>query len=80
MPWKRSDISRRTVLEVYARPSRTRGPADEAIMRETGAPEKVVWAAMMREDDLGHIDYGTSLRGGWLTASGVAALNDILER
>jgi len=43
------------------------------LMRETGAPEKVVWAAMMREDDRGSLDYGVNLRGGWLTKEGGGA-------
>ncbi|MAM24019.1 MAG: hypothetical protein CML55_01365 [Rhodobacteraceae bacterium] len=71
--WKRSDISERLVLEVYSRPFEERYPADEVLMRETGAPEKVVWAAMMREDDRGSLDYGVNLRGGWLTKEGGGA-------
>lgn len=75
--WKRSDISQQTVLSVYARPFEQRYPVDEMIARETGAPIKVVWAAMMREDSKGHLDYGTNLRGGWLTEKGVDRLNEI---
>jgi len=35
-------------------------------------PEKVIYAAMRRADDHGYIEYGVSLRGGWLTDKGKA--------
>jgi hypothetical protein len=72
--WKRSDISERLVLEVYSRPFDDRYPVEEVLTRETGAPEKVVWSAMQRECDRGHVEYGVNLRGGWLTEEGEARL------
>lgn len=75
--WKRSDISERLVLDVYSRPHGERYPADEVLMRETGAPRKVVWAAMIRELDRGSIEFGVNLRGGWLTKEGVARLANL---
>jgi len=77
MPWKRSDISTEQVLSVYARPFEGRYPADHVLMDETGAPLKVVWAAMCREDSRGFLNYGTNLRGGWLTEKGQAKLEEI---
>lgn len=77
MAWKRSDISTGQVLTVYARPHKERWPADEVLMVETGAPLKVVWAAILREDDRGFLDCGTNLRGGWLTDKGKAKLDEI---
>ena len=74
MAWKREDITTEQVLDVYARPHADRYPADEVLSRETGAPLKVVWAAMYREDDAGHLDYGSNLRGGWLTDKGKQTL------
>ena len=70
MRWKRSDISSLTVLAIYARPQSEKWPADEVLARETGAPIKVCWAAMWREDAKGYLDYGINLRGGWLTDAG----------
>lgn len=79
MPWKRSDITTETVLSVYERSFSDRFPADQKLMLETGAPIKVVWAAMMREDAKGFLDYGTNLRGGWLTEEGKTKLRKIRE-
>jgi hypothetical protein len=77
--WKRSDIPERLVLEVYARPPKDRFPVDEVLMRETGAPPKVVWAAMYREDSRGYLDCGVNLRGGWLTEEGKERLSTLRE-
>ena len=75
--WKRSDITTEQVLSVYARPLEERYPADEVISAETGAPIKVVWSAMWREDGRGHLDYGVNLRGGWLTDKGKQTLAEL---
>ena len=75
--WKRSDISTKCVLGVYARPHKDRYPVDEVLQAETGAPKKVVWAAMQREEDRGFIDCGCSLRGGWLTEEGKFELKSL---
>lgn len=75
MSWKREHITTDYVLRVYARPHEDRYPVDEVIARETGAPLKVVWAAMRREEDAGHIDCGVNLRGGWLTEKGKQTLS-----
>jgi len=75
--WKRENITTEQVLSVYARPYEDRYPADQVISAETGAPIKVVWAAMMREEDAGHLDYGGNLRGGWLTEKGKQTLAEL---
>ena len=69
--WKRSDIPTRTVLRAFkfGRPR-----VDRFLAHVTGAPEKVVWAAMQRESGRGFVDYGTRLSGGWLTPEGEAEL------
>lgn len=72
--WKRSDISTECVLGVYARPHKDRYPVDEVLQTETGAPNKVIWAAMWREEGRGFIEYGCNLRGGWLTKEGKSEL------
>ena len=77
--WKRSHITTARVLEAYSRPHEKRWPVDEVLQAETGAPLKVVWAAMWREEGKGFVDYGTSLRGGWLTGKGNAKLYDTLN-
>jgi hypothetical protein len=72
--WKTSDITQQQVLEAFAKKG---GFRDEALIRETGAPPKVVEAAMMREERLGNIDCGVSLRSGWLTNQGKATLAEL---
>lgn len=42
----------------------------EALAAETGQPEKVCFRAMERAADRGLIEYGVSLRTGWLTEKG----------
>ena len=75
--WKREHITTEQVLSVYARPHEERYPADVVIAAETGSPHKVVWAAMEREEDAGHLDYGINLRGGWLTDKGKHTLAEL---
>jgi hypothetical protein len=75
--WKRENITTEQVLSVYARPHEDRYPADQVIAAETGAPIKVVWAAMVREEDAGHLDCGSNLRGGWLTDKGKQTLEEL---
>lgn len=47
---------------------------EEIIMEKTGCPAKVAYAAMERAYNRGYIEYGVSLRGGWLTEKGERAL------
>lgn len=42
----------------------------EILMEETGQPEKVCYNAMIRACGRGYIEYGVSLRTGWLTLKG----------
>jgi hypothetical protein len=44
--------------------------ADAILLRKTGQPEKVVNRAMERAHRHGLIEYGVSLRSGWLTEEG----------
>jgi hypothetical protein len=46
----------------------------EALAAETGQPEKVCFRATERAERRGLIEYGVSLRTGWLTATGRALL------
>jgi hypothetical protein len=46
----------------------------DILMQETGQPEKVCIAAMERACDRGLIEYGISLRTGWITQKGEAHL------
>jgi hypothetical protein len=48
----------------------------DAILKDgTGQPAKVVYRAMERAYSRGYIEYGVSLRSGWLTEKGLALLN-----
>lgn len=42
--------------------------------RLAGHPFKCVWARMEQAVDLGFIDYGVSLRTGWLSDKGMRAM------
>lgn len=48
----------------------------EALAASTGQPEKVCYRAMERAERRGLIEYGVSLRTGWLTEAGKALLED----
>jgi hypothetical protein len=45
---------------------------DAILMEATGQPEKVVYRAMERAYNRGYIEYGVSMRSGWLTEKGQA--------
>ncbi|MCJ2131584.1 hypothetical protein [Methylobacterium sp. E-045] len=47
---------------------------DEILVRNTGAPWKVVDAAIERAYDHGLIEFGVTMRSGWLTDKGKALL------
>jgi hypothetical protein len=69
----RKDISDSQVLQVYL--DERSGLARIALLMErTGQPEKVCYRAMERAGDRGYIEYGVSLRSGWLTNEGLALL------
>lgn len=69
MKWKRAYIPQSVVLMAFSN-SKRGGLVDTILKELTGAPDKVIWAAMEREERRGMVDYGVSLRGGWLTAKG----------
>ena len=70
---KTSDITDKMVCEAVAEyqsdPYNKPFPY-EIIAQKTGCVEKVAYCAMERADDRGYIDYGVSLRTGWLTEKG----------
>jgi hypothetical protein len=58
---------------------------EQYLAQQTGQPEKVCFAAMNRAFKHGLIDYGVSLRSGWLTEAGKLLLKiqsgaDVVER
>ncbi|MCK5019632.1 MAG: hypothetical protein KAS32_21415 [Candidatus Peribacteraceae bacterium] len=73
---KRSDIPTKAVL--LACHKRHEGGGElapwQALMQEFKAPEKVVYAAMERDDERGLIDYGVSIRHAWVTDKGYSFL------
>ena len=75
----RKDISNFQVVAAYA----AKGVDNwdgvwpyEAIAKATGQPEKVCYAACERAYRDGLIEYGVSLRAGWLTEKGLALLKE----
>ena len=67
------DITDTQVCQAYDE-VKSRGAANgfpyDVLMRATGQCEKVCYAAMHRAHRRGLIEYGVSLRSGWLTAEG----------
>ena len=72
------DITDNQVCEAYYKAEQERG-ADweneydfpyEILAKETGQPEKVCYKTMERACDRGLIEFGVSLRTGWLTDKG----------
>lgn len=51
--------------------------ASDFLLEETGECEKVVERAMERAESRGLLDYGVSLRSGWLTDKGKELLSII---
>lgn len=52
----------------------------DLLQRTTGQPVKVCYRAMERAASRGFIDYGISLRTGWVTDKGMALLNQQRQR
>jgi hypothetical protein len=76
---KRSDITDvqvvQAALALHAEPSHRDAPfIDARLMEATGAPIKVVYAAMERAESRGLIECGVSLRTAWVTDEGRALL------
>lgn len=74
--WQRKMIDTKMVLSACNKfhTNRDSRPPLEIIMEDTGAPEKIVWAALEREEKRGHLDCGVSLRTAWLTHKGKVKL------
>lgn len=69
------DISDAQVCRAYAEAKSIPGVfAETILMRMTGQPEKVCYRAMERAERRGLIEYGVSLRSGWLTDAGMQLL------
>lgn len=71
------DITDRQVCEAYQQCVMARNPGNlsvewpyDVLRRTTGQPFKVCYRAMERADQRGLVEYGVSLRSGWLTEKG----------
>lgn len=73
--WKRKDITPEMVLKTIVNRHIYQPSAVDLVIAMTGAPEKVVYAAFMREDIADRIEYGTSIRFPWVTQKGYEYLN-----
>ena len=77
--WKRSMITDIAVCQAAASwhgRTSNESPID-VLVRETGAPEKVVYSAVERSDRKGLIEWGTSIRYFWPTGKGYKFLESI---
>lgn len=68
---KRSDISDKEVCLAVAEYEKTRGDFPyETLAKKFNCDEKLAYKACERASDNGLIEYGVSLRTGWLTEKG----------
>ena len=72
---QRSDITDLDVCKAYQDKHPSLWPY-EVLSETTGACEKVCFRAMERACERGYIDYGVSLRSGWLTDKGKRLIDD----
>ena len=74
---KRQDISNIEVCKAYARYAKERKEWPyEILAKKFECEEKLAYAACKRASDKGLIEYGVSLRSGWLSEKGW----DLLEQ
>jgi len=72
---KRSDITDEQVVRACQLAHQdSKKFATDILAEQTGAPAKVIYAAMERADDRELIEWGVSLRTAWPTAKGLALL------
>lgn len=69
------DISDTQVLNAYLATGPHEWPYD-VLQRTTGQPFKVCWRAMERAYRHGLLEYGTSLRSGWVTEKGYTLMRE----
>ena len=62
------------VLSAYLESKKTNKFPHEIIQENTGYPLKVIWSAIERDFDNNYIEYGVSMRTGWLTEKGLEYL------
>ena len=71
------DITDKQVCEAYAAYNNDRSMWPYEILQEvTGQPWKVCYRACERASRRGLVEYGVSLRSGWLTSKGVELVSD----
>lgn len=70
------DISDKQVCLAYAEAKKQHEYPYIILQRITGQPEKVCLGAMERACKRNYIEYGVSLRTGWLTEKGLSLLNE----
>lgn len=75
----RKDVTDEMVCLAYAKrePHTDVWPYD-LLMQWTGEPMKVCYRAMERANDRGYIEYGVSLRSGWLADKGKQLIDWVL--
>lgn len=74
---KRKDITTKMVLSAYLESKKINKFPHEIIQENTGYPLKVIWSAIERDLDNDYIEYGVSMRTGWLTEKGLEYLTKL---
>lgn len=68
---KRADITTIDVLKACNGPFEIgNSPFQKLKAKFVNYPEKIIYAAMLRDEKAGLIDYGTSIRGAFITKEG----------
>lgn len=74
---KRGDITDKDVCEAVAEYQKTKGDFPyETLAKKFGCDEKLAYSACERAEENGLIEYGVSLRTGWLTDKGLTLLKN----
>ena len=79
---KRSDIPTIEVLKAYQKYDQNRYSESitefptEMLMKKYNCSEKLVYSAIQRDYNNGLIEFGISIRTGWLTDKGIDILRD----
>lgn len=76
------DIPLRAVLNGAAMTATMRGGNLVEYLQRLypAAHENVVYAKLRKAEDAGLVEYGTSIRGAWLTPAGRARLEELVTR
>ena len=74
--FQRKHITDEMVIRAYLERKLFENWPYHILMEQTGYPLKVCYSAMERAYDKGYIEFGTSLRSGWVTEKGMELIRE----